>query len=208
MTRRSSDSVSRAIVEVRGKRVILAVDLARIYGVETRALNQAVKRNRRRFPVDFAFRLTSQEASDIGRSRSQNVILKRGENVKYRPVAFTEHGAIMAATVLNSARAIHMSVFVVRAFLRLREWAADQAELSARLLELERRVGEHDREIGLIIGAIRKLVAPRASVGRKIGFAPLPRPGREAASVTNRGEPRRDQCVTRDMRAASRRRRR
>lgn len=150
----------------------MAKDLARIYDVETRALNQAVKRNASRFPVDFAFRLTLRESRAIGRSRSQSVILKRGKNTKYKPLVFTEHGAIMAATVLNSARAVQMSVFVVRAFLRLREWTAEQAELASRLGELERRVGTHDRELGLIIQAIRRLVTQPASSARRIGFAP------------------------------------
>ena len=93
---------------------------AKIYGVAPRVLNQAVKRNAERFPPDFAFRLRGHEAAEIRRSRSQSVTLKRGAHVKYPPLAFTEHGAIMAATVLNSRRAVQMSIFVVRAFLRLR----------------------------------------------------------------------------------------
>ena len=97
---------------------MLAADLAAVYGVETRALNQAVRRNTARFPEDFVFRLTRAEGEVVMRSRSQIVILKRGRNIKYAPLAFTEHGAIMAAAVLNSQRAIEMSVFVVRAFLR------------------------------------------------------------------------------------------
>jgi hypothetical protein len=99
------------------------------------------------------------------------VILKWGQNLKYRPLAFTEHGAIMAATVLNSPRAVQMSIFVVRAFLRLQEWVAGQAELSARLAHLERRVGTHDHELRTIIEAIRELVQPREEVPRRrIGF--------------------------------------
>lgn len=159
------------IVTVRRQRVILSPDLAAIYGVETRTLNQAVKRNRDRFPPDFAFRLSRQEAADIQHLRSQSVILKRGQHVKYAPLAFTEHGAIMAATVLNSSRAIQMSVFVVRAFLRLRAWVADQAELAARLAELERRVGAHDADLEGILHAIRQLIEPAAESERgRIGF--------------------------------------
>jgi hypothetical protein len=126
--------------------VLLASDLAHVYGVEPRALNQAVKRNLDRFPEDFALRLTVDETRAALASRSQSVILKRGRNVKYGTLAFTEHGAVMAATILNSPRAVHMSVFVVRAFVRLRVWAADQDELAAKLAELERRVTAHDRD--------------------------------------------------------------
>ena len=102
--------IESVVQTVRGERVILAANLARIYGVETRALNQAVKRNIEKFPDDFLFRLIRREAGEIARSRSQSVILKRGQNIKYLPYAFTEHGAIMAANVLNSPRAVQMSV--------------------------------------------------------------------------------------------------
>ena len=98
--------------------------------------------------------------------------LKRGANVKYLPLVFTEHGAIMAATVLNSRRAVQMSIFVVRAFLRLRAWVADQAQLSARLAQLERRVGQHDHELRAIIEAMRQLVErPESQPPRRIGFS-------------------------------------
>lgn len=103
--------IESTIVVVRGHRVILASDLARIYGVETRVLNQAVKRNAEKFPRDFMFRLTRNEAEGHSHSRSQSVILKRGQNIKYLPYVFTEHGAIMAANVLNSPYAVQMSVF-------------------------------------------------------------------------------------------------
>lgn len=106
MARREIVAVERLILAVRGHRVILSPDLAEIYGVETRALNQALKRNQDRFPPDFAFRLTRAEVEATQRSRSQSVTLKRGQNIKYPPLAFTEHGAIMAATVLNSPRAV------------------------------------------------------------------------------------------------------
>jgi hypothetical protein len=102
MASRETAPVESSILVVRGQRVILGAHLAKIYGVETRVLNQAVKRNRERFPEDFIFRLTRDEASGIAASRSQSVILKRGENIKYLPFVFTEHGAIMAANVLNS----------------------------------------------------------------------------------------------------------
>ncbi len=164
-------AVERVIVTARGQRVILSSDLAGIYGVEPRVLNQAVKRNAERFPPDFAFRLTRGEAAEVQRSRSQSVTLKRGANVKYPPLAFTEHGAIMAATVLNSRRAVQMSIFVVRAFLKLREWVAGRAELSARLTQVERRVGEHDHELKAIIQVMRQLLdPPEPSRRRRIGF--------------------------------------
>lgn len=119
MTAEPSVAVTRVIVTIRGIRVILSSDLARIYGVEPRVLNQAVKRNAQRFPPDFAIRLRREEVTELRRLRSQSVILKRGTHLKYPPLAFTEHGAIMAATILNSRRAIQMSIFVVRAFRRL-----------------------------------------------------------------------------------------
>jgi hypothetical protein len=167
------DNVDAVISEVRGQRIIIASDLARIYGVETKALNQAVSRNPRRFPADFAFRLTGSEAAALHRSRSQNVTLKRGQNLKYLPLAFTEHGAIMAASVLNSPRAIRMSVFVVRAFLRMREWVSQQSLLAARLRELENRVDGHDERILEIVQAIRRLIDPPVRPRRRIGFSKL-----------------------------------
>ena len=127
--------VAERIVEVRGDKVILDSDLAGIYGVTTKVLNQTLKRNIERFPSDFAFRLKPAEIEAIRRSRSQSVTLKRGQNLKYLPWAFTEHGAIMAASMLNSPRAVEMSVFVVRAFVRLRDLARTHARLAASLAD-------------------------------------------------------------------------
>jgi len=175
VTTEHSVAVAQLIVTVRGLKVILSADLARIYAVEPRVLNQAVKRNAERFPSDFVIRLTREEVADLRRLRSQSVILKRGAHLKYAPLAFTEHGAIMAAAVLNSRRAVQMSIFVVRAFLRLREWVAGQAQLSARLTQLERRVGEHDHELRGIIRAVRQLLQSPAPVRRRrIGFETAP----------------------------------
>jgi hypothetical protein len=117
---RAAPELETLIYEIRGQKIILDSDLARIYGVATKAFNQAVKRNADKFPADFMFRLTARKARRLQRSRSQFVTLKRGQNIKYLPYAFTEHGAIMAANVLNSPRAVQMSVFVVRAFLKMR----------------------------------------------------------------------------------------
>ena len=125
------------IIEVRGEKVILDAGLASIYGVPTRTLNQAIKRNADRFPPDFVFQLTLDEAQAVHRLRSQTVILKRGHHIKYRPYAFTEYGAIMAANVLRSPRAIQMSVFVVRAFLKMRSALKDTRTLAQKLSALE-----------------------------------------------------------------------
>ncbi len=160
--------VEGRIREIRGVQVMLDSDLAAIYGVPTKAFNQAIKRNAERFPQDFAFRLTEAECAAL---RSQFVTSKTGRGGRrYLPWAFTEHGAIMAASVLNSPRAVEMSVFVVRAFVRLRDFARGHAELAAKLRQLERRVGAHDHEIAEILQAIRQLTRPPASSRRRIGF--------------------------------------
>jgi len=176
--------IERSIFLVRGEKVILDADLAMLYGVPTKRLNEQVRRNRDRFPDDFMFRLSwaetrvsvshlatlSREETGQG-SRSQFATLRRGWNIKYRPYAFTEHGAIMAATVLNSPRAVQVSVYVVRAFLRLRQMLGQHKELSVKLADLERKVGEHDQNIVALIQAIRRLMAPPPEAPRKrIGF--------------------------------------
>jgi hypothetical protein len=131
--------IASQIFVVRGKRVMLDSELAKLYGVETRVLNQAVRRNRERFPGDFVLELTNQELMP---SRSQSVILNvgRGSNVKHLPLAFTERGAIMAATVLNSPRAVQMTVFVVRAFVKMRESLLVNAVLAREIAALKSRV--------------------------------------------------------------------
>jgi phage regulator Rha-like protein len=175
MARRSALAVrpiESQILLVRGHKVLIDSDLAALYGVEVRALNQAVRRNRNRFPPDFVFRLTAKENGTL---RSQTVISNssriRGGR-RYLPYVFTEHGAIMAASVLNSARAIEVSVFVVRAFIRLRETLAAHKVLAAKLSELEQRLEAHDASIEDIIDAIRALTAPPVKPARQIGFRP------------------------------------
>lgn len=180
-------TVEPLIVLVRGQRVLLASDLAHVYGVSTKSLNQAVKRNAARFPPDFAFRLSRIEAVELQRSRSQTVTLKRGANVKYAPPAFTEHGAIMAASVLASPRAVQMSLFVVRAFVRLRGWVANQHEIAAKLGELERRVTAHDRDLQALVIGLRQLMQPAVKPQRRIGFGGQSR----SARSTDRGRKRR-----------------
>ena len=161
-------SIESQIHLVRGQKVILDTDLAALYGVEVRALNQAVKRNEERFPSDFVFQLTAEENEAL---RSQTVTSKSSRGGRrYAPYAFTEHGAIMAASVLNSPRAVEMSVFVVRAFVRLRDTLASHKALAAKFAELEQRLETHDKTIGEIIDAIRALVTPPERPARKIGF--------------------------------------
>jgi ORF6N domain len=151
------------------QRAILDADLAALYGVTTKRLNEQVKRNIDRFPEDFLFQLSDQEAAAL---RSQLATLKpgRGQHRKYLPFAFTEHGAIMAATVLNSPRAIEMSVYVVRAFVQLRELLASNSALSRKLDELEKKYRHHDEAIAAILSAIRELMHPPAPKRRGIGF--------------------------------------
>ena len=166
--------VGSLIITIRNQKVIVDRDLAEIYGVETRRLNEQVKRNPERFPEDFMFKLTKEEGDYWLRSRSQIAILKRGKNIKYLPYAFTEHGAIMAANVLNSHQAVRMSVFVVRAFVKLREMLATHKELAHKLAELERKLQNHDESIRSLVVAIRRLMAPPEPEPeppkRRIGF--------------------------------------
>src|SRR5438045_9595778 len=134
------EQIDGMIRTIRGTRVMLDRDLAKIYGVPTKAFNQAVKRNRQRFAEDFMFRLTIEEAKALQGSGSQIVTLKRGQNIKYRPYAFTEYGALMAANILNSARAVQMSIFVVRAFAKMREALRGTPELTRKLVALEKKL--------------------------------------------------------------------
>jgi len=151
--------INSCILSVRGQKVILDADLAKIYGVPTKVLNQAVKRNIEKFPVDFMFRLNADEVNDFHRSRSQTVTLKRGANFKYLPFAFTEHGAIMAATVLNSPQAVQMSVFVVRAFVAMRTVLTDTRDLARKLAELETEVKARlDSQDAAIVDILRRFM--------------------------------------------------
>lgn len=162
----SPDALAGRIVVIRGQRVLLDADLAAMYGVETKKFNQQIKRNLTRFPPDFMFRLTEDEFEGL---RSQNVTSTRGGR-RYLPLAFTEHGAIMAASVLNSNRAVEMSVYVVRAFVQLRAVLLDHKALADKLAALERRVSHHDNSLAEVIDAIRALMAQPKSANRPIGF--------------------------------------
>lgn len=157
---------------LRGKRVMLDADLADLYGVTTKRLNEQVGRNAERFPEDFAFKLAKQELAGL-RSQiatSSGVTGTHGGR-RYQPRVFTEHGAIMAASVLNSPRAIEVSVFVVRAFVKLRELAIAHKEIAQKLDDLERKVAGHDQAIAGLIKAIRELMNPPVpKKKRPIGF--------------------------------------
>ena len=160
--------VDSKIFVLRGQRVILDTDLAELYGVQVRHLNQQVKRNAKRFPLAFRFQLSPHELKIL---RSQNVIASAGHGgARYRPYAFTEHGAIMAATVLNSERAIEMSVFVVLAFVRMRRAIAGNRHILTKLAELERRLESHDTDIQDLMDAIRELMSPAEPTRSRIGF--------------------------------------
>ena len=158
------ERIENAILLIRGEKVIMDTELAALYGVETRSLIQAVKRNRERFPPDFMFQLTRKEFDAL---RSQFVISKSRGGRRYLPYAFTEHGAIMAANVLNSDRAVQASVQVVRAFVRLRQMLASNAELSRKLIALEKK---YDRQFKVIFDAIRELMTPPVPKQKEIGF--------------------------------------
>lgn len=160
--------VGAKILVLRNQKVILDADLAELYGVPVRQLNQQVKRNAHRFPADFRFRLTAAEYQNL---RSQNVISSSTHGGRrYLPHAFTEHGAIMAATVLNSKRAIEMSIFVVRAFVQMRQALAFNQQVVSKLSELEARLDSHDAQIHDLVEAIRELIAPLPASNRRIGF--------------------------------------
>ncbi len=154
------------IMMIRGQRVLLDSDLAQLYGVETKKFNQQIRRNLVRFPSDFMFELATEEFESL---RSQNVTSSHGGR-RYLPMVFTEHGAIMAASVLNSPRAVEMSVYVVRAFVQLRELLVNHKALADKLAELERRVAGHDSTLVEVINALRALMAQPQSAKRPIGF--------------------------------------
>jgi hypothetical protein len=192
--------IAQSIYLLRGQKVMLDCDLAALYGVATKALNQAVKRNRMRFPDDFMFQLSPEEIPSLKSqcvtsslqgtadqstttnwsqsatrslghlSRSQIVTLKRGQNIKYRPYAFTEQGVAMLSSVLKSEPAVKVNIAIMRAFVKLRETLETNRALARKFFDLERRVGKHDKEIAAIIDAIRQLMVPPEKPRREIGF--------------------------------------
>lgn len=180
--------IAQSIFHLRGQRVMLDFDLAALYGVATKVLNQGVKRNRKRFPADFMFQLSPEETanlkSQLVTSRlqtagNQGTLSNRSQfvtgSLKYReaqsrPYAFTEQGVAMLSSVLNSDRAVKVNITIMRAFVKLREALETNREFAEKFAALEKRVGKHDKEITAIIGAIRQLMAPPAAPRREIGF--------------------------------------
>ena len=176
--------IERRIYSLRGIRVILDADLAILYGVSTKRLNEQFRRNRKRFPDDFAFQLTAEEASSL---RSQIATLSQKSSIlrsqiatsrshggrRYRPYAFTEHGALQAANILNSTNAVHMSVFVIRAFVKMREHLATNAAILKRLAEIDKSLLVHDSALRDIYQKLLPLLSPQPeSTRRRIGFHP------------------------------------
>ncbi len=180
--------IAHSIHLLRGQKVMLDFDLAALYGVATKVLNQAVRRNQDRFPGDFMFRLTSEEVLNL---RTQTVISssealenkavtsnwsqfvtssRKHRGAIYRPYAFTEEGVAMLSSVLRSEGAVKVNIAIMRAFVRLREALETNRELAKKFSELETRVGQHDDEIAAIIDAIRQLMAPAQKPAREIGF--------------------------------------
>jgi hypothetical protein len=180
--------IAQRICYVRGQKVMLDLDLAALYGVATKVLNQAVRRNRGRFPNDFMFQLTTEEllilksqfvtssskgigARPAGKDSSQIVTSsKRHGGRRYRPYAFTEQGVAMLSSILNSDRAVKVNIAIMRAFVKLRYALDANRELARKFKELEERVGKHDEEIAAILEAIRQLMAPPEKPRRQIGF--------------------------------------
>jgi hypothetical protein len=163
-----NDSIAGLIITIRDKKALLDADLATLYGVRTKALNQAIKRNRNRFPDDFMFQLTEEEFADL---RSQVVTSKisRGGR-RYLPYAFTEHGALMAANILRSPRAVQTSIAVVRAFLRLRSLALSVEQLTDKMAALE---SKYDTQFQAVFETVRRLLEPPTDEKRRqIGFRP------------------------------------
>ena len=177
------ERIEQLIFLIRSQKVMLDSDLARIYGVTTARLNQQVKRNPDRFPSDFMFQLTQEEFSSLMLQSATSNIGHGGR--RKRPYAFTEHGAIMLATVLNSPVAVRASLQVVRAFVRLREMLASNVVLAHKLAELERKLEGHDQAIHNLFEAIRQLLAPQPKRRRQIGFQV--RDGRGKYTVSMRG---------------------
>ncbi len=166
-----TDNIASLVLLIRSEKVLLSQDLAALYGVSVSALNQAVKRNRERFPEDFLFQLTQEEAEAARRSRSQIVTLKRGENIKYLPYAFTEQGVAMLSSVLRSPRAVEVNIAIMRTFVQLRRLMDSNRDLAKKIESLETK---YDEQFAAVFEAIKLLVsedeARKAQPERRIGF--------------------------------------
>ena len=178
-----TEQIALRIRHFRGEKVLFDFDLAALYGVETRALNQAVRRNADRFPADFMFQLSSEETETLSQlvtpsvaghdvSNSSQIVMSSGKyrGKRYRPYAFTEQGVAMLSSVLNSESAVKMNIAIMRAFVQLRRALETNRELARKFSELERRIDKHDAEIDAILEAIRQLMAPPEKPRREIGF--------------------------------------
>ena len=163
------ERIEQHIYLIRGEKVMLSADLAKLYGVSQKRLNEAVKRNRERFPGDFMFRLTKEEAK---RSRSQIATMKRGQNMKYLPYAFTEQGVAMLSAVLRSSTAIAVSIQIMRVFVRLRRLLASNEQFRRRLKNLEKHLLDHDQKFAAVFSALDELMNEEVEDGSKpkIGF--------------------------------------
>lgn len=157
--------IESKILFIRGQKVMMDRDLAILYGVETRGLNQAVRRNEKRFPPDFMFQLSREEAAEL--SRSQFVTLKRGENIKYLPHAFTENGVAMLSSILHSERAISVNIQIMRTFTKIREMLATHKELRQKIEEMEKK---YDAQFRIVFDAIKQLMDPPLKAKKRIGF--------------------------------------
>jgi hypothetical protein len=161
------EQIEQAILLIRGQRVMLDRDLAALYGVETGNLNKAVQRNPERFPPDFMFQLTADEAGALSFHFGS---LKRGQHFKYLPRVFTQEGVAMLSSVLRSPRAVQVNIAIMRVFVRLRETLALHEDLACQLAELERKVEDHDASIRTLFDAIHQLTTPPAGPAREIGY--------------------------------------
>lgn len=160
--------IEQRILLIRGEKIIIDADLAEFYNVSTKRLNEQVKRNRERFPEDFMFQLTAEEKAEVVATCDHLTKLKYS---KALPYVFTEHGAIMAASVLNSPRAVEVSVFIVRAFVKIRKIISTHKELANKINQLERRLADHDQQILSLVQAIKQLMSPEPPPQkRRIGF--------------------------------------
>lgn len=169
------EQIEQAVLLIRGQRVMLDRDLAALYGVTTSNLNKAVKRNLDRFPADFMFQLTLDEAQAVAGSRFQIGILKQGQNIKYLPFVFTQEGVAMLSSVLRSPRAVQVNIANIRVFVRLRETLALHKDLAHKLAQLERKIEGHDTSIRTLFDAIRQLMTPPEKPRREIGFHAIPK---------------------------------
>jgi hypothetical protein len=163
----SGEEIEHVILLIRGQKVMLDRDLARLYDVETKALNRAVQRNLDRFPADFMFQLAEEEYDSL---RFQFGTLKRGQHSKYLPFVFTQEGVAMLSGVLRSPRAVQVNIAIMRAFVRLRETLSLHKELAHKLADLERKIENHDENIRSLFDAIRQLMTPPETPHREIGF--------------------------------------